>query len=902
MLSAPPKALISCFADYTRMPLSEIRIAGSPVLELPLIPVGNRRIVLVGTDRSMMLSDVAAQLRKQRPDALDDHTVYEWIFAAAGASDVEEAVVERGVRVVSLHEAIAQLIGLTPGWRDVQQAVLQETLEPVRVGTGYRPAKLYAIGDGARHDAVEWLKGQLGPSWNESPARIVYVRAEAGKGKSTLLASAVRAQLQSGGGPLPLLVPLRTLERGAGISWLDIATRAGAAGGSAAAQLASAIRTGLVSLALDGLDEVAGRYDPSLVAAVLEVVLAQTGPSSRIVLSGRTTEASLLDRSRVREVGIELPDVEDEAFTDYAKLVVDVVTPQWPVLAARVPEPPIPVGPTDAPAPTPAQREAILEWIELTFADLGKDRSLFFVQSLACIARSYQIVGNRALTLPGAPGMPPTVAPAALYDVCVLAAALACVREQDKVADIAHNVFLPAVQLDVLTWFALSASTEAALRSELPDPRQLAATAFKVDPVRQNEEFTEIVRQLQKHALLFSGGSEGLRAGDWRPSFLSDWVRSALICRAWERRSEISVLGGSPELIANVVANAQRSLPAFRSIFPRLAIDGKLPDLEQLVAVLADAAERHSPEASANYWALVTGADAESRAVLAAHPVAIAEMADLSGLTFEGLELGKEFSANVGVLSGCVFDGCTLHDVVLTSCDLSGTTFTGCTLLGVRIVGCDGPMRFEDCSFEDCQFIDVQCRQLPGYVFVDSQFMGTTRIIQSRASAPSGTQYGAICEFYGDNTAAMDPNDLVQGDWIGVDRQRLKATVARETVKESADPVAATLRALLKPFFPRRAGENGQRQARRYIRTSAVGRGVLPESAPNASELVDVLMAFGFTTGGREAHIYGPWSGVVGGGEAAVNLRNELLSYLDAGIRGPTVEQMLTRLRRMMGK
>jgi hypothetical protein len=103
---------------------------------------------------------------------------------------------------------------------------------------------------------------------------------------------------------------------------------------------------------------------------------------------------------------------------------------------------------------------------------------------------------------------------------------------------------------------------------------------------------------------------------------------------------------------------------------------------------------------------------------------------------------------------------------------------------------------------------------------------------------------------------------------------------------------------MLKTFFPFRVGEGEQRQARRYIRSSALGRGVLPAGSPSQAELFQILEAEGFTTGGRAGHIYAPWSSVVGGGDDAIVFRTELMEYMQSKKEGTTVKRMLERIRR----
>lgn len=538
MLSRPSNEILQRFASFAEAlnaPASStppLKAGQKPSKELPTFRFGQRLIILASAPSASKSQELAQWLKANRPEAFADGSAYEIIVAIAGAAWVTDFVIDRGIKLMSVHSALAEVIGLPSGWRDGQMEWLRKTLEPLRMDGAERVAGLRATDGPEQREATPFVSEWLS-SWNAKRSEILYLRAEAGKGKSTLLAYGVRQGLDAGIGPLPLYVPLRTLQRGMGISWGEITSRLGVLG-SGADPLKEAVRSGVVALALDGLDEVAGRYDPTTVQAVIAIVLSdlQTD-SSNIVLSGRTTEAALFAPGRARLVGIDLPEPDDPAFRDYASIVVRHTVPQWPGLAPRIPEPP--VAPRDLRADPPDEGELarISHWIERVFVDLGKERSLFFVQSLACIARSYQLSGNQALVIETAGAIRIKNAP--LYDVCLLAAALACVREQDKVESLAKDLFTPERQLELLTCLALRASAGEDVRRQLRTPQELATRIFDVDPTHQNEEFTAILRQMQKHALLFAGSDDGARAGDWRPQFLSEWVRAALLCRAWQR-------------------------------------------------------------------------------------------------------------------------------------------------------------------------------------------------------------------------------------------------------------------------------------------------------------------------------------------------------------------------------
>ena len=675
-----------------------------------------------------------------------------------------------------------------------------------------------------------------------------------------------------------------------GIAWGDIAGLLGVVG-SAAEGFAEAARSGLVALAMDGLDEVAGRFDPNVVQGVVGVVANELQTDmSNVVLSGRTTEAALVAEQRAFVVGIDLPNPDEPAFSDYATSVVRLVTPQWPKLAARIPEPPVNKEALRDEPPEEWHVTNITEWIRRVFGDLGKDRSLFFVQSLACIGRSKQLDGNRPLVI--TTGNSVRIAEASLYDVCILAAALACVREQDKIEDIARQYFGPTEQLELLTWLAVRASAGVEDQLNLLTPQELARRVLALDPTHQFEEFTAVLRQMQKHALLFATG-EGVRVGDWRPQFLSDWVRCALLCRAWGRVQLAP--GSNASDIEKAVATAERSRLAFQYLFAWLAQRDELARPDVLVNTLCDFADADSPEAAANFWSLIAGLGPEGCVKIARFPASIPPMADLSEIALDGLALGREFGGTLFVSPGADVSGCTLSGCEFQSCDFTGATFTGSRLAGVSFKYCDGPILFENCTFEATRFEDMRAKALPALQFIGCTFDDETRIVQG-AEVRSGVGYGPVASFE-DCEGSSELADMLSGSMIGLDPRR---TLGYSVLGAgpSRQPAVECLMAILKPFFPRRAGSDAQLQARPYIRSSAIGRGRLPTGAPTASALIDILFSEGFTDGGREAHVYAPWSPVAGAKDGSVELRTELLAFVREGRQGKTVKRLLGRIGR----
>jgi hypothetical protein len=111
------------------------------------------------------------------------------------------------------------------------------------------------------------------------------------------------------------------------------------------------------------------------------------------------------------------------------------------------------------------------------------------------------------------------------------------------------------------------------------------------------------------------------------------------------------------------------------------------------------------------------------------------------------------------------------------------------------------------------------------------------------------------------------------------------------------DPAEQCLARLLRTFFPSHVGENSPHQARPYIRTSAVGRGALPPKSPRPVDLISALESLGFVDGGRQGHLYAPWSSVAG--RKSARLRGEMSKFLRDGTRSPAVEALLDRIRRV---
>lgn len=109
------------------------------------------------------------------------------------------------------------------------------------------------------------------------------------------------------------------------------------------------------------------------------------------------------------------------------------------------------------------------------------------------------------------------------------------------------------------------------------------------------------------------------------------------------------------------------------------------------------------------------------------------------------------------------------------------------------------------------------------------------------------------------------------------------------------DPAELTLLGIISPFFPSHIGECDF-QRRGYIRSSALGRGRFPAGAPGKQFMKQLLKSEGFSTGGREGHIYAPWSKV--NGKKGADLRRDLDRFVRTGAKSLVVERMLIKIRR----
>ena len=852
-------------------------------IDAPQFTFSDRRFVFIAATQDHTSATIGRLLRSQRPPSFDDEGILEIIVGVEGLKGGTHANAGLGVRVETLHASLGRLLHLPEGWRQAQMNSLEQTLRPVLVkGKSRAVALLASFGSHLREPAPNWIASYL--SWKHhstKSGKLVYLRAEAGKGKSTTLADLAYSHLESAVGPLPLFVPLRDLERGTGISWNGIAERLGVVEADAD-HLALAVQSGLVLLILDGLDEVSGRHNPALVKQAVELIIKRASSKNALVIvSGRTTEGSYIDESQAVDVGLELPEVDDSSFSEFIEIVVDDIIPTWLSIAERIPEPLLErTDSLDARIPTKTDKKHIRDWIKAVFDALGKDRSLFFVQGLVCIGRSRQLHGNKPLIIEGNIIETPSI-----FDVCVLAASLACVREQDKIVSIARDVFTPSKQLDLLTLFSLVASVESGPQG-VPTPNELCQRVFDIDPTHQNEEFSAVLHQMQKHALLYSRRVEGA-AGDWKPTFLSEWVRNALLIRAWIYRDRLAAYLSKSVNFGLLWATAREAKLAFHEVLPSLGVS--VGEQIQIFDTVRMASNEGSPEATSNFWAFVAGSFGESP--VGAPPNRIPELTDFSGSEYEGLQFDVGFSGSYVLFNDVEFVNCEFNGCIFNEADFSGATFIGCRLSHVEFNGCHGAAGFDYCEFESCVFSNSRTKREIPWQFYDSVFNST---FVRQMSPPAEGAYIKTCLFE-ECSSAEDPRTMFDGHGLGFEPARVEG-LHRAGTRGTRSPAHQCLRAILKPFFPTRVGEGRQLQVRRYIRSSALGRGVLPSGAPSISDLLQTLEAEGFTTGGRNAHIYAPWSSVAGGGDVDIARRNELMEYMKNGRVTLIVERMIARI------
>lgn len=789
-----------------------------------------------------------------------------------------------GYEVVSARSSLIGLLDLPGTFLESQRLLVQEALQPthdladgpIRMGLReerrrpFDPPLLDATDAAAC--LVEWARGR---------GDLIFVEAEAGKGKTILLATAAQRLAAGDVERLPLFVPLRRLPLEAGVGWANVAQLVGVVD-AGAERLLRAVKNGLVVPLLDGIDEVAGRYDRKLVKDLLALLAEKfEGSESVVIVSGRRTEARQLEYPRWKIVGIELPEPEEYEFRRYVKGIVDSLVKEWDDHTAAMPQQFQDLfGDNGIDEIVIREIDAICDWIVGVFPAVGKDRTLFFVQGLAAIGIGRR-AGNRQPLSFGANGR--------LYvprvdEVCRAAAVFSCLRERGKVDQLAWLSYAADRQMLLMQGFSLLAS--ATDRVNLPTPNELAAEAFGIDPVNDNEVYVAVTRQDAKHALLYANEA----AGTYRPRFLSDWVRCSFLAQSLSDPTGVPKL--TKDEVLGLVAGAERARLTFSSILP--AMLGEDPVEESWLDALEAAAARGSASASGNQWQLRAAVGDERMGRNVSPPLPLAE---IDGAEFVGAVINGELSGDSFILDDSEFDVCAISQVTFTSVSLSGVTFRGCDLSEVSLIGCDGPILFQDCDLEECRFENMWSAGVPALHFVDCRFRGPDTIIRQDRPAFGANNASPLARFEG-CTTEVPLERMFSGDWTFLDG---RTTGLSHDHRPAAKPWVDCLRQTLRPFFPVRMGSAGTIQARDYIRLSALGRGRMPAGAPGQPHLKAILEAFGFAPGGRSDHLYAPWSGVLGGGEVERRFRGELIDFMADPTRvGQNVGKLLQRIRDRM--
>lgn len=814
----------------------------------------------------------ASGIRQKSPKAGLRAVHYVLTHWAPDDDDDEWLALGLGLTAESVRYALRSLLDLPSTFDDTQQALINETLEPIKA-LKIDPVRMTLVDEfGERKlDAGAELMRRVGTG-----AGLIFIEAEAGKGKSVLLASAAEALWNDKRGKLPVFIPLRKLPLSAGIAWDSIAQLVGIVG-HGADLLVRAVKSGLVTIFLDGIDEVAGRYDKNLVRDLLALITDRLGSAgSTVILSGRRTEARHLDNTDWAILSVELPDVDSEDFRAYVAAVFDGVV-EHSRIAGEIELPPeyeelISNGPADH--LVAREKEAIVDWILEVFPEVAKEPSLFFVQGLAAIAIGRRS-GNRAPLHQESRAIIPRV-----RDVCLSAAVFACIREATKIDAVAAQEYSVKNQMRALQGLAALAS--APLGTQAPTPNELVPGAFGVDPVNESEVHVAITRQNAKHALLYATEA----AGAYRPQFLNDWIRCTLLAQIFETNTAVAHL--SLDKTLELAASAERAKFTFETLLPSVLNDNVVEDRWRQALGRAVAAGCES--ASANLWFLRAAVGDEALMEPVHAPLPLAVIADVE---FTGFEIGSELSGNDFLLDGNRLVNSSVCKVRLQSVSLCDVSFENCTLSDVELIDCDGPITFEGCELSGFRVVNTRSKKKPALKFVDCTFRGEKNLLTQEVSAYGESEYCSPVVFENCDCES-DVAELIQGHWAA--KEAALNGISRKGVQSVSD-AEVCLRRVLRAFFPSHIGESSALQARRYTRLSALGRGSMPTGSPGQEALKQILESVGFTDGGRSDHIYAPWSGVAGASKAGMELRSELLEFLrDGSNRSARVQRMLTKI------
>lgn len=796
--------------------------------------------------------------------------------ASKSAGNLEQVSLQLGKSAVTKAFALRKLLDLPATFEESQQALIDEALSPL-VLLGAQPISMRLTeGNGESYPNAAEKLSELIAYPTSKGSGLVFIEAEAGRGKTILLASLAQKMREQWRGKLPIYIPLRKLPLDSGVAWESITQLIGIVG-EGSERLIRAVKSGLVTLFLDGIDEVSGRYDKGLIRNLLDLMTGRLqSAESAVVLSGRKTEARHLSPQQWAIFNVELPNLETDDFRTYVGSVVDGVVQQR-AEPVDIPEEYIDlVGERLVDEQVKRERDQIVQWIIEVLPELAQEPSLFFVQGLAAIAIGRR-AGNRApLRRPDGKLVVPPV-----WDVCVIAALYACLRECTKIDAVAKAKYSVKGQMLVLQGLAALAS--APTLTNIPTPYELIPDAFGVDPVNAPEVNVAIVRQNAKHALLYATEA----AGAYRPQFLSDWIRCSLLAQIFKSDPSVGKLN-RPEVL-KLAASATRAKYTFDLLLPSILENEPVPPewLDALNAAVADNVEA----ASANQWSLRAAVGDERLGAVVRNPLPLAEITDEE---FVGFTIGEELGGSDFMLDGSLFINSSIANVSLHSVSMRGVVFTNCEFSDCELIDCEGPVVFEACTLNGVVINNIQSKFKPALHFRNCSFLGSSNIIGQFEPAFGENEYAPVVTFENCFTEG-NLEDLARGPWAGYDKP-LIGVVHRE----KAPPISrgeACLRRALRAFFPSHIGAGSALQARKYIRLSALGRGSMPSGSPGQEELQQIFESVGFTTGGRSDHLYGPWSGVAGASAAGMALRNELVDFLlDSSKQGETVQRLIQKI------
>lgn len=793
-----------------------------------------------------------------------------------GANEAEKVPLQLGLSAVTRAFALRKLLDLPATFERSQRALISEAMLPLDVlGAAPIAMRLKREGEACYPNASARLKELVSSPTRDSNG-LIFIEAEAGRGKTILLASVAFKMQEAAESKLPIYIPLRKLPLESGIAWENITQLIGIVG-DGSERLVLAVKAGLVALFLDGIDEVAGRYDKGLIAELLAIMTERLhSESSAVVLSGRKTEARHLDPSQWNTYSIELPELDTNDFRTYAGSIFDGLVKQQRDNRAGIP---IAyeelMGTHLADEQVARERGEIIQWIIDVFPVIAQEPSLFFVQGLAAIAIGRRAGNHAPLRSPdGKLNVP------AVRDVCLIAAIYACLRECKKIDPVAEKEYTVEGQMNVLQ--GLAAISSAPVLNLAPTPFELIPTAFNVDPMQSPEINVAIVRQNAKHALLYATEA----AGSYRPQFLNDWIRCALLAELIWCARPIGRLSHSEAL--KLAVSATRAKYTFELLLPSTLGDAAIPTgwTDALEAAVLEGIE----SASANQWILRAAVGDDRLGVKVQNPLQLAELTDQE---FVGFTIGQELSGNHYLLDGTRFVNSSISGCSLSEVSMQGVVFSNCEISELSLIGCDGPLVFDDCTIANLTIDNMVSRSKPAIHFKGCIFLGVSNSIRQMTSAYGDHEYAAVATF-SDCETEGSPDDLLQGDWKGIGRPD---GITRKEVQTVPHRGEACLHRALRAFFPSHVGSGSTPQARPYIRLSALGRGSMPAGSPGQEQLQQIFESVGFTTGGRSDHLYGPWSGVVGASAEGIALRNELVDFLlDRHKQSDTVKRLIAKV------